>query len=187
MIADGRDANDAAMFATGSTSSNQPTGLFTGLSSTQAVLTVGTAALAAGDLWALKAAIPPRFHRAARSPHQAHSWTGSTGWSATVPPLKQLFAGNNRSGNLVGLPTAEWSFNAGTATGTGGTIAVAGDFSQYVIGDRLGLSAVSIPALFSGNTAGGIGYPTGQSGLAVWGRTGAAVAVPGAFRVLVGR
>ncbi len=188
VIADGRDANDSAMFATGSTTSNQPTGLFTGLSSTQAVLTVGTAALAAGDLWALKAAIPPRFQSggaiAAPSPQLDRIYR-LVGNGATAEA--SLFAGNDRSGNLVGLPTAEWSFNAGTATGTGGTIAVAGDFSQYVIGDRLGLSAVSIPALFNGNTAGGIGYPTGQSGLAVWGRTGAAVAVPGAFRVLVGR
>jgi hypothetical protein len=60
LIADGRDVNDASIFYSGTSSSNQPNGVLPGLSVTQ-LLTVGTAALAAGDLWNLKAAIPPRF------------------------------------------------------------------------------------------------------------------------------
>jgi hypothetical protein len=95
---------------------------------------------------------------------------------------------DSREGNLVGRPAAQWSFNAGTATPTNGTIVVGGDFANgYCIADRLGLSAVPIPALFSGNTAGSFGFPTGQSGLAVWGRTGASVVNANAFRVLNGR
>jgi hypothetical protein len=74
-----------------------------------------------------------------------------------------LFESNNRSGNLVGLPTAQWSFNAGTATPTGGTLVVAGDFQTYAVIDRVGITAELIPHLFSGNTAGAFGYPVGWS------------------------
>jgi hypothetical protein len=89
---------------------------------------------------------------------------------------------------LCGKPISEWSFNAGTSVATGGTLCIGGDFNAgYVIADRLGLTAVPIPALFSGATAGSFGYPTGQSGLAVWGRTGAGVVNANALRVLVAR
>jgi HK97 family phage major capsid protein len=173
----------------GTASSNQPNGITNGLSATNVVLTVGTAALATGDLWALKAAIPPRFQAnagiVAPGPQLDRVYR-LVGNGATAEA--SLFDNNSRSGNLVGLPVSQWSFNAGTAVGTGGTIALAGDFnSGYVIADRLGLTAVPIPALFSGNTAGSFGYPTGQSGLAVWGRTGAGVVNQNALRLLVGR
>jgi hypothetical protein len=44
----------------------------------------------------------------------------------------------SRDGELVGRPVAEWSFNAGTSIASGGTLAFAGDFSNYVVADRLG-------------------------------------------------
>jgi HK97 family phage major capsid protein len=189
LSADARDVLESQVFYSGTVSLNQPQGITTGLSSSNVVLTAGTATLAAGDLWNLKAQIPPRFQSGAAisapSP-QFDRVFRLVGNGATAEA--SLFESNNRSGNLVGLPTAEWSFNAGTATATGSTIALAGDFSSgYVIADRLGLSAVPIQSLFSGNTAGGISYPTGQSGLAIWGRTGAGVVNQNALRLLVGR
>ena len=60
--------------------------------------------------------------------------------ASTVEP--QIMA--SRDGALVGRPVAEWSFNAGTSIASGATIAIAGDFSSYVIGDRLGLTAIPI-------------------------------------------
>jgi HK97 family phage major capsid protein len=180
---------ESQVFYSGTSSSNQPQGITNGLTNANVVLTVGTAALAAGDLWNLKAAIPPRFQSGAAitSPGpQLDRIFRLVGNGATAEA--SLFESNNRSGNLVGLPTAQWSFNPGTAVATGSTIALAGDFnSGYVIADRLGLTAVPIPALFSGATVGSFGYPTGQSGLAVWGRTGAGVVNQNALRLLVGR
>jgi HK97 family phage major capsid protein/HK97 family phage prohead protease len=186
LIADGRDVLDASVFASGTSSSNQPTGLFNGLSSTQVVLTVGTATLTAGDVWALKGAIPPRFQAnttfAAPGPLLDRVYRLTPVGGTSEPQLMP-----SRDGALVGRPAAEWSFNAGTATPTGGTLIVGGDFSSgYVIADRLGLTAIPIPVLFSGNTAGGFGYPTGQSGLAGLGshrrQRGECERVPGAER-----
>ena len=70
---------------------------------------------------------------------------------------------------------------------TSGTLAFAGDFSNYLVADRLGLTAIPVPVLFSGNTAGSFGFPTGQSGLVVWGRTGAGCTNVNAFKVLTSR
>ncbi len=55
--------------------------------------------------------------------------------------------------------------------------------SNYLIADRLGITAELIPHLTAGGTA--IHYPSGQRGLYVYGRTGAAALVPNAFRALV--
>jgi predicted phage gp36 major capsid-like protein len=142
---------------------------------------------AAGDLWNLKAAIPPGFQGqssfAAPSAFFDRTYR-LVGAGATAEAV--LMEG--RGGPLCGKPISEWSFNAGTSVATGGTLCIGGDFNAgYVIADRLGLTAVPIPALFSGATAGSFGYPTGQSGLAVWGRTGAGVVNANALRVLVAR
>ena len=87
----------------------------------------------------------------------------------------------------MGRPTSEWSFNAGTATATGGTIAIGGDFNAgYVIADRLGLTAVPIPVAVRRHRGGSTTRPA-SPGSSVWGRTGAGVVNANAFRVLVAR
>ena len=189
LTADARDVMDATQFFSGAgTASFAPQGILTGLSilgssgTTFAITTAATATMTATDLWSLKAAIPPRFTGgavfAAPSPLLDKIWR-LVGSGATAEAV--LMEG--RSGPLMGKPTAEWSFNAGTATPTSGTIILGGNFQAgYLICDRLGLTAVPIPALMSGGTR-----PTGQAGLAIWGRTGASVVNPNAFRVLIGR
>ncbi len=137
-------------------------------------------------MWALKQAIPARF--------QADT---SFLWHPTNLDRVYRLVGNgataeaalmeSRDGALIGKPAYEWS-SLGTSTNTSATIAIAGNVNAaYTIVDRLGLTAVPIPALFSGNTAGGIGYPTGQSGLVIWGRTGAGIVNVNALRVLTVR
>jgi predicted phage gp36 major capsid-like protein len=55
-----------------------------------------------------------------------------------------------------------------------------GDFSQFVIADRLGASAEFIPHLF-----GGSGRPTGERGMYFRFLNGSGVVNAGAFRLLV--
>ncbi len=185
LVADGRDVNDSSVFFSGTSASNQPTGIMNGITASQGVWTVGTATLTAADWWSLKAAIPPRFASqttfAAPSPMLDKTYRLVPNAATSEPALME-----QRGGPLMGRPVVEWSFNAGTSTATGGTLAIGGDFnSGYVIADRLGLSAVPVPVLFGGTAA--VHYPTGQSGLVVWGRTGAGVVNANAFRVLVAR
>jgi HK97 family phage major capsid protein len=184
LIADGRDVNDSTMFYSGTTSSNQPNGIISSLGTSQQVITSGTAVYAAGDVWSLKEAVPARFQ--ANASFLAHptildkTYRLVPNASTSEPALMET-----RDGPLVGKPAYEWS-SAGSVVATSSTIMIGGDFSAgYVIADRLGMSAVPIQALFGGTAA--VHYPTGQAGLAVWGRTGANVVNPNALRVLTVR
>jgi HK97 family phage major capsid protein len=184
LIADGRDVNDSTKFYSGS-GTLEPHGITTGLSSTQVVLTAGTASLTASDWWSLKAAIPSRFATQttfAAPPTRldtVYRLTPSGG--TTEPPLLPT-----RDGELMGRPVAEWTFNGGTATATGSTVAIAGDFGAgFLVADRLGLTAIPVPVVFGGTAA--AHFPTGEAGLAVWGRSGSGVINTSALRLLVAR
>ena len=173
LIADGRDVNDSAVFFSGTSSSNQPNGIANGLGASQLLLTGATASLTVSDVWALKESVPPRFASNltfCAPPAMVDRIYRLVPNAATTEPA--LFP--TRDGALAGRPVEEWTFNSGTTVATGATIALAGDFNAgYVIADRLGLTAVPIPTLFGGTAA--VHYPTGESGLAVWGRTGGGV------------
>ena len=60
LISDGRDVLDATQFLTG-TGTDSPAGVLTGLTTTQRVQTAGAGAIAIGDVYALKQAVPARF------------------------------------------------------------------------------------------------------------------------------
>src|SRR5690606_129006 len=65
------------------------------------------------------------------------------------------------------------------------SLLVFGDFSNYVIADRLGTTVEFIPHLFQQATAGsGVGMPTGQRGWYAYARVGADAVNPAAFRLL---
>jgi len=58
-------------------------------------------------------------------------------------------------------------------------IAIFGDFSNFLIVDKIGLTVELIPHMFDGS-----GDPTGQRGLFAYWRNSAEVVVDSAFRVL---
>lgn len=181
LVADGRDVMDATHFYSGS-GTNSPQGLLTGLSASQLVKTSGATAFSVADPWLLSAAIPNRFRNRTTYAAAPATWDKAYRFVGTnsTEPLQMP----SRDGSFLGQPKVEWSA-VGTQWGTsGGTILVGGDFSQYAVVDRLGITAEIIPHLFSGNTAGAFGYPVGQRGLYCYGRTGAGVLVQNAFRVL---
>jgi HK97 family phage major capsid protein len=182
MTLDARDVLDSSMFYTGNGTA-QPRGIMTDLSASQRVATAGTAAFAVGDPWLLKQGIPARF--ANTTTFAAHPKTFDTAYrfvgTNSSEPL-QFDAG--RGGGFLGRPKVEWSA-VGTTMSTSGTIMLAGDFSNYLIADRLGVTAEPIQHLFSASTAGGMTFPTGQRGLYVYGRTAAGVLAANAFRALV--
>lgn len=185
LIADARDVLDAEMFVTG-TGADQPYGLLGGdatysLGAAQQVSTAGTAAVAIGDYWALKAAIPPRFIATTTfvaAPATFDAAYRLVGGGSQEPPL---FADQNRQGPLMGRPLAELS-TLGTGATTGTKLMIGGDFRVgYRIVDRIGLSVELIPHMMGTARQ----MPLGVRGLYCYWRTGAAVVGANALRVLV--
>jgi HK97 family phage major capsid protein len=94
--------------------------------------------------------------------------------------------GDDRPAQLLGKPVYEAEDMDGVINATAENyMAVFGDFSNYVIADRIGMTVEFIPHLFQQTTAGsGFGRPTGQRGWYAYYRTGAGVVNTGAFKLL---
>jgi HK97 family phage major capsid protein len=166
------------------TGTNEPSGILNigglnGLTTTQRVQTTTTAVYALGDPWLLKAALRPRDIPNTTFAAAPGIWDLTfrfIGGNSTEP---LQFGADGRGGDFLGRPKFEWSSMVTTTT-TASRIMLAGDFSAYVIADRIGMSAEIIGALFDQAT----GRPTGQRGWFARWRTAAGVAVPEAFRYL---
>lgn len=189
LIADAKDRIEATAHATGSGSS-QPVGIVTalGLTTTSRVAgasgAAGAADLVAADIFALDNDLGPRFRPGA-------SFVGNkTTWNA-VRRLSNVNAGNNPASfwvdfggalpsKLIGYNVYESSAMDSTiVSGSNDDVIILGDFKNYVIVDRVGLSLAYNPLVIGSNQR-----PTGQVGwFALW-RTGADSVNDAAFRML---
>jgi HK97 family phage major capsid protein len=91
--------------------------------------------------------------------------------------------GAGQPAELLGYPAYEASAMDGSwnaAATANNYIMVLGDFSSYVIVDRVGMSVELVPHLF----ATGNNRPSGQRGFWAWWRTGADSVDDGAFTLL---
>jgi len=150
--------------------SSQPTGIFTALDANAAVevatATAGT--FAAEDLLAVWKALPERYRGNA-------TWIMSTD---VENEIRAFAAGADSAyytvdlaaggiGTLFGRPIRTTDY-APEFTGSAGNILVCGDFSNYLVAQRAGMSIELIPHLFgTGN-----GRPTGQRGWFAYARHG---------------
>jgi HK97 family phage major capsid protein len=181
LLTDAKDRLEEAAFTTGAGSGGVPKGIITAATTTVTTAAVATYAIA--DIYSLQAAIPPRFRLNAASlaiianvaiinkTRQFDTAGGSSYWT-------NLGAGQPE--RVLGLPLYESTTMASALT-TGSKIAVAGDFSQYAIVDRVGMTVMYEPMVKDSSTA----RPTGQAGWFAYWRVGADAVVPGAFRTLV--
>lgn len=186
LLAEGREILEAAAFATGS-GSGQPTGIVTALTGTSSVVnSTTTDTLAVGDLYALQGGLPARYR--ARG-----SWLATNNFYNRARQFdtnggSSLWAqlGDDRPAQLLGKPIYESEDMDGVINATQENhMAVFGDFSNYVIADRIGMTVEFIPHLFQQTTAGsGFGRPTGQRGWFAYYRTGADSVNDAAFRML---
>jgi HK97 family phage major capsid protein len=185
LASDARDVNDATMFLTGN-ATNKPGGILNiggtgGLTTTQRVQTAVSATYAVGDPWLLKAQVPARFISTSTYVAAPGIWDKTYRFVAqgsTTEPRQ--FSDGDRGGDFVGRPKAELSTMVTTTT-TASRVMIAGDWSGYNVVDRLGVTAELIPHLFTASQ--GL-LPSGQRGLYMYGRTGAGVTKPNAFRYL---
>lgn len=188
LVQEAKDDLEATKFAFG-TGSDEPQGVLVG--GTVSVTTAGTATLAVGDIYSTEESLSPR-HRpraqwvANRSIYnRVRQFDTSGGASLWTENLRVGLANDgptpgNTGYNLIGYQANELS-TMGTTVAAGGTVAVLGDFSKYVIVDRIGMSVELIPHLFA--TANN--RPSGQRGLFAFWRNSAEVVDPNAFRKLI--
>lgn len=182
LLAFGRDTLEAAAFTTGS-GSGQPTGIITALAGGSSEVAPTTAeTFAAADIYKVDNALPARYRAGAswmanraiyNLVRQFDTGGGSQMWErigADVPP------------ELLGRPAleAEDMDGAFDATATANNyLLVYGDFSNYVIADRVGMTVEFIPHLMGAN-----GRPAGQRGWYAYYRVGADSVNDAAFRML---
>jgi HK97 family phage major capsid protein len=148
----------------------------------------GTAAIP--DVYNLQAALPARFRRAAGA-----TWMGNIVQLNKVRAL-DLYGGgsfwanftNDTPASLLGQPIYEASDLSATTTGTSAASGTAsatllyGDFNQFIIVDRVGVSMIYDP-LIKG-TGASAQLPAGEAGWYMFWRTGSTVATTAAFRYL---
>ena len=182
MVAFEKDRMESVAFVTGA-GSTEPTGIITALVASSPTVLVASAAadtFAIGDVYALDSALPARYadgatwlaHRAIYNLIRRFDTAGGAGLWTTL--------GNGLPPQLIERPnvTAEAMDSSITAAADNYVLAY-GDFSNYVIADRVGTTIEFIPHLFGSNRR-----PTGQRGWYAHFRVGADSVNDAAFRLL---
>jgi HK97 family phage major capsid protein len=183
MLQDAKDNLEATAFAVG-TGSTQPTGVVTAVAAVGGSVitdsTVGSAAYAAADVYNLKAALPPRHRPNA-------SWVANEAillktrqFASGTGPQHAFWAdfGMATPSQLLGRPVYESSAMDSTVADTS-KILLVGDFRNYLIVDRIGMTVAYEPLVMGPNR-----MPTGEVGwFANW-RVGGNVLNADAFRLL---
>ena len=159
--------------------SGEPTGLVTALPAGSKIAAGAADTFAIDDPVTLQNALPPRFQPRARflanltTINQLGSFETSGG-ALRYPDVT--------NGRLLNRPIDEASFldvAGATASAGNDNVMLYGDFSNFVIVDRIGSTLELIPHLVGANQR-----PTGQRGALLWFRTGSDVVVDNAFRLL---
>jgi HK97 family phage major capsid protein len=179
----GKEQLEATAFATG-TGSAQPTGIVTALAGTASEINAAADdTFAIADVYTIQGALPAR-HRANASWLANNSiynlirrfdTAGGAGLWTTL--------GNDRPNELLGRAALEAEAMDGTVTVAGAVsnfILVFGDFQNYVIADRIGVTVEFIPHLFHVTT----NRPSGSRGWYAYFRAGADSVNDDAFRLL---
>ncbi len=184
LLSDAKDTLEAQKMLDGlGHGSHVPEGILTGATTT--VPTAGNTSASFGpeDLRAVKRALPPRFKaRAAWLANEgiydiARGFGEDSGADVWQPSLQE---GN--PDKLLGKPAYEHSLMDEDAT-AGNSIAVYGDWKQFAIVDRIGMSIELIPHK-PVIDSGALKYK-GQRALYCYWRNTSKVLTPNAFRVLV--
>lgn len=183
LLAQGKDDLEAVAFITGS-GSGQPTGIVTALAGTSSEINAATDdVFALADVYTIQGALPARYR-------------GNAAWLANnliYNKIRQFdtsggggFWANLNDGRppqLLGRSALEAEAMDGTVTVAGAVsnfVLIFGDFMNYVIADRIGMSVEFIPHLFHTSN----NLPKGQRGWYAHYRVGADSVSDGAFRML---
>ena len=182
LLQESKDDLEAVKFATGS-GTNEPFGVITGATTTVNATTGQTTDME--DFYRLTSALPERYQPRAtivanRAIYNLVRQFVLTGQSNPWKDVDESTVTDGRAGTLLGYPAFQSSAMAAVTT-TGSLFAIIGDFSRFVIVDRVGLNVEVLPHLLGANRR-----PTGERGLYAFWRNGSKVINADAFRVLIG-
>jgi len=177
LLQDAKDTEEATSFVTGDGTGVNPGGVVRTLSHYAAVPDGGT--FDSSDVYALEEALAPRFRARAQFLGNKGVYNDIRQFGTTDGADLWVRLADRNPSQLIGYDAREISTMA-LATGTNRYL-LFGDFSQFLIVDRVGMNVELVPHLFA--TANN--RPSGQRGLlAIW-RNSSKVLVDDAFRYLV--
>jgi HK97 family phage major capsid protein/HK97 family phage prohead protease len=178
MLVDGK-AREEDSFITGDGSTGQQPGGVLGSLSGNTVDTAAASTFGPGDVYALEAALDPRWEPNAQ--WLAHKTVYHKIRQFDTAGGAQLWAhiGDGQPARLLDYVDRRSSAMPAYATTDNAKLMLFGDFQQFLIVDRIGMTVELIPNLLGAN-----GRPTGQRGVyAVW-MNNSKILVPSAFKVL---
>jgi HK97 family phage major capsid protein len=180
LLAFGKDVLEAGAFTNG-TGSNQPTGIVTALTGTSSVVTSTTTdTFAAADVYKVDGALPRRYRKMASWLAHRNLYNLIRQFDTSGGAQMWERIGADVPAQLLGKAALEAEDMDGSVTATAENyMAVYGDFSNYVITDRIGMQTEFIPHLMGTN-----GRPKGMRGWYAYYRVGADSVNDGAFRML---
>jgi len=181
LLADAKDRLEADAFAVANTGATIPRGVVAAVAAVTAsiVTSATTGALVVGDIYNTSDALRPRDAALASwaankkiysKIRQFDTAGGSAFWANLGMGVPNL---------LLGQPQYEAS-SMGAVVTTGGNVLLAGNFAEFYIIDRVGMSVIYDPMVKST----GSGRPTGQGGWYAFWRVGSDVVDANAFRLL---
>lgn len=180
LLVDAKNREEDSFITGDGVTGTQPGGVVGSLSSGQYVTAGGTASFSADDVYALQTALQPRWENNAA--FLAHKGIYNLIRQFDTAGGAQLWAriGDGRPNELMAY-RAEYASAMDSTLTSGNQILLLGDFSQFLIVDRIGMTVELVPHLFDTAT----GRPTGQRGIyAVW-MNNSTILVPEAFQLLV--
>lgn len=187
LLAEGYDELLAQKLTLSTANNNEPWGLIGRLASvTTWKVELATASVIAGaDIYRVWAQLPVKWRRKSNC-----AWMSSTGVQnairqlGTVDPNFTVNITEEAIPRLFGREYPMNDFMSDVTVGTGvQPLVVVGDFRQYLVAQRAGMTVEFLPMLFDVTN----NRPTGQRGWFAWARIGGDAIVPGAFRLLVNK
>jgi HK97 family phage major capsid protein len=181
LLSEGREDLEAEAFITGS-GSGQPTGIVTALTGTASEIPSATTdVFALEDMYALHGGLPAKHRRRGTWLANIQTYNATRQFDTAGGAALWTTLGNDLPDGLIGRRVLEAEAMDGVinATQDNRTI-VFGNFNNYVIADRVGMTVEFIPHLFHTSN----NRPSGQRGWFASYRTGADSVSDGAFRML---
>lgn len=180
LLADAKVRLEEAAFATANTGATRPRGVIAAVAAVTASLVAAAAtnALAVGDVYNVSSAMQPR-------------WEDNASWLANKSIMNKIRQFDTAGGSAfwanLGMGQPEQLLGQNiyknstmqSAVTTGGLVLLCGDFSEYVIVDRVGMAVLYEPMVKGSNRR-----PTGEAGWYAFWRVGADVTNVDAFRLL---